>query len=305
MSLYIKYRPTAFEQMVGSEAGVKTLQGALDKSERPKVFLLHGASGCGKTTLARIAADYIGAKDKVFSIREINASEARGIDDARTLIEQTRFVNPVREPTVFIIDEVHRATVDWQNAMLKPLEDVPKGVYYFLCTTEPEKLLRTIKTRCISIQLESLTPERLLKLVQGVAKQEGLVLDEEVLEELAHNAGGSPRQALTLLESISTLESKDEMLEQVSIGEEAGKQTIDLCRALIGGKASWREVSAILRDLKGEDPEKVRRAVLGYATAVLLKRDNAQVANVLDCFADSTFNSGFPGLVLMAYQSVK
>lgn len=304
MSLYHKHRPQDFPDVMGNAAAIQSFQTLLQKDpkDRPRSYLIDGPSGCGKTTVARIAAlKYLGADD--MSLREINTSDNRGIDTAREIIDQIRFASPSGKPLVFIIDECHKTTNDWQNAMLKPLEDTPSHVYFFLCTTDPGKLLKAIHTRCARITVEAQTPESLYRLVRRIAKAEGLThIPKEIYEELAENAGGSPRQALMLLDGITALTDPEEMKKVVTLGSDEQAQTIDLCRALLNQKAGWSTVNKVLANLKDSDPESIRRAVMGYASAVLLKTDNHRAGLVLECFAEPTYNTGFPGLVLAAYQ---
>src|SRR5690606_15380302 len=90
------------------------------------------------------------------SIREINSANNRGIETARQIIDQMRFMPAGGSTLVYIIDELHMATKDWQNAMLKPLEDTPAHVFFFLCTTNPEKLIAPLKSRCLEVKFNSL-----------------------------------------------------------------------------------------------------------------------------------------------------
>jgi len=301
MSLYHKYRPADFESMVGNAATIESLKGELAKPEdkRAHSYLLTGPSGCGKTTLARMMARMLGADD--LSIREVNTADNRGIDTAREMIEQTRYASPTGKPIAYIIDECHQTSKDWQNAMLKPLEDTPRHVYFFLCTTDPQKLLRAIHTRCKQVMVESLTSTDLYRLVRKVAKAEGMEVDKEILEAIAENAMGSPRDALNKLDAIVGLTDPEEMKIVIAKGSESEAQTIDLCRALLKDNPSWGNLSAILEGLKDTDAEQTRRAVMGYMSSTLLKSGKHRAAVVMECFNESTFASGFPGLVLMTY----
>jgi DNA polymerase III gamma/tau subunit len=147
----------------------------------------------------------------------------------------------------------------------------------------------------------------LYRLVRKIHKIEGGALDRETLEMIAASANGSARDALVLLEQVIGLEDPKRVKEVIALGitEEGMAATIDLCRALISPKASWPRVAKILSDLKGGDPEKIRRAVLGYMQSVLLggkRNDRAAVA--IEMFSEPTYNTGFPGLTLSAYQTM-
>jgi len=300
MNLYRKYRPATFGDIIGNQAAVESLEKQLNKKDQPHSFLISGPSGCGKTTLARIAANIIGASE--LSIQEINTANNRGIDTARTIIDNNQYSSPDGKPIVYIIDEVHQTTKDWQNAMLKPLEDTPNHVYFFLCTTDPGKLLKDIKTRCTSISVKPLIESDLYKLVRKVHLAEEGNLSKEILHLIAKNSDGSARTALVLLENVIEMEDEEKIREVINLGTDANSQTIDLCRLLLK-RAHWKEISVVLRGLTGEDPEKIRRAVLGYMNAVLLKTFNNQAVNVMECFQEPVYNTGFPGITLSAIQS--
>lgn len=301
MSLYRKYRPQTFDEMIGNESEIDAFRKILEKENRPHTYLFTGPSGCGKTTLARIAASKLGADE--LSISEINSADNRGIDTAREIIQQMRYVPAGSGLRIYIIDELHMTSKDWQNAMLKPLEDTPDHVYFFLCTTNPEKLAAAFKNRCTQVAVVAQDNEALYRYMRRIAKKEGLEVPKDIIRDIAENCDGSPRRALVLLEKVSEVDDERAMKDIITIGPEAEKETIELCRALIG-KYNWKQVAEILTGLKKEDPEKVRRAVMGYMNSVLLKKANNQAAMTLECFSEPLYNTGFPGLTLACYQSI-
>jgi DNA polymerase-3 subunit gamma/tau len=301
VSLYHKHRPKTFEDMLGNEATIEALRLAFSKEEKPHAVCFSGPSGCGKTTLARMVAQtYLGAGE--FSIREINSSDTRGIETAREIIEQIRYTSPDGKPIVYIIDECHKATADWQNAMLKPLEDTPEHVYFFLCTTDPNKLLKTIHTRCFQARVTLQKTESLYKLIRKVAKAEGLEQDKEIYQMVADNSDGSPRQALVLLDTIAEMEDMDEIEKVLEAGAISEQTVIDLCRALLKPR-SWGDISSVLKAMTESDPERIRYAVLSYMNKVLLGSHNPVAGLVMECFSENTYNTGMAGITIMCYQS--
>ena len=302
MSLYTEVRPQTLDAMRGNETAIESVRAAFESENHNHNYLFHGPSGTGKTTMARaIAKELLGVED--LNIREINSSDNRGIDTARDIINEIKFLPAMGGKVVYIIDEVHKATNDWQNAMLKPLEDTPSHVYFFLCTTEPNKLVSAMKTRLTKVALKSLKPEELFKLVRVTAKQKGFDIPKEILEELSECSQGSPRQALVYLEQISSMTDPSQMRRVFQGNSESELKGIELCRILLRAN-TWKEIADVLTELKGsEEPESLRRAVLGYMQSILLKKDNPKAAVLMDCFADNLYDTGFPGLVLQAYQA--
>lgn len=289
--LHIKCRPNNWNSVIGNKDIVQYLRSSTDNPDRPHAYLFTGPSGCGKTTLARIYAQEIGSSGS--DLTEIDVGDFRGIDTIRD-IRQTMVMSPmVSSKRVWILDEVHRLTGDAQAALLKALEDAPKTAYFILCTTDPQKLLGTIINRCTPVRVFPLTDDEMLKLLGRILRTIGnAIVKQEILLEIVDVAKGCPRQALVTLEKHIT----NPEAPIASLGMES-KEIIDLCRALLK-KQSWRQVVKILGDLKGQDVEEIRRAVLGYAAAVMMKgQDDPQALVLLDVFKDPFYNSGWPGVV--------
>jgi DNA polymerase-3 subunit gamma/tau len=199
-------------------------------------------------------------------------------------------------------DECHKLSNDAQNALLKALEDTPKHVYLILATTNPEKLLKTIKTRCSTYATEEIGPRAMAKLLEGVAEEEGADIPEDVIKQIANDSLGSARAGLVILDQIIDMDKAD-MLEAAARKAEEESEVIELCRALLAG-ASWSKISGILKGIQTQEEERVRRAVLGYCNAALLGKDNPRAADIIDGFADNFFDSGKAGLTLACYEVV-
>lgn len=205
-----------------------------------------------------------------------------------------------------LVHNCHKTTNDWQNAMLKPLEDTPDHVYFFLCTTDPQKLIPAIKTRCTEIKLSAMGKPDLLLLLRKVNRAENLSVDKEILEEIAELADGSPRRALVTLERLASLESPEDRKALLEAGapDPEDAEVIALCRALLSSK-SWGDVAGLLKTLPMDDPEKIRYAVLGYMSSVLLSgKQNNRAALASEFFAEPFYNSGKAGVVLASYQTM-
>jgi DNA polymerase-3 subunit gamma/tau len=294
--LYLKYRPSSFDDIVGNGEVIQILRNQLGKDSKqsmPKSLLFHGPTGCGKTTLGRIVANELGAKGN--DIREIDSADFRGIDTIREIRKQSTY-KPLEGPCrVWILDECHKMTGDAQTALLKALEDTPNHVFYILCTTEPQKLLPTIRGRCAQYQVNPLSEKEMKVLLRRVVKAEGESLAKEIYEQITQDSLGHPRNALQILAQVLSVE-EDKRMDIAKRSAETQSKTIELCRALVK-RESWSVVAGILSGLKEEDPESVRRAVLGYCQAILLgKNADPSVAEVMQEFIEPFYNSGFPGL---------
>jgi DNA polymerase III gamma/tau subunit len=302
VSLYLKYRPSELEDVIGNKEIVSYLQSAFEKMKTfPHVFLLNGPTGCGKTTLARIIAAQVGCEEVDF--KEVNAANFRGIDTVREMIDSSRYKGINGGTRVWLVDEVHKMTNDAQNAFLKLLEDTPKHAYFILATTEPEKLLPTIKGRCINLQVKALSEGDMMRLLKYVVKSEEKTLDASVYEQIVQDSLGLPRNALQILEKVLKLPA-DKQLEAAKQSAAQYSESIELCRALLG-KAPWKKVVSILNGLKEQEAESIRRHVLGYAQSVLLKGENDRAAFMIEEFREPLYNIGFPGLVLACYAITK
>jgi DNA polymerase-3 subunit gamma/tau len=301
MGLYQKYRPKTFGEVHGNKALILSLKGMLkDLTTCPHSFLFHGQTGTGKTTLARIVARELGCTEN--NVIEIDTAQFRGIDTIRDLRNKAQYTPLGGGVRVYITDEIQSATSDAQNALLKILEDTPPHVYFILCTTDPQKLLPTIRGRCVQFQTQLLSDDEMVDLLTEVAVKEDDNVAEEVIEQIIIDSQGHPRNALTILEQVLATPTK----QRLKIAKQSAAQqseSIALCRALIKGE-SWTKVSTILRGLKGQEPESIRRVVLGYATSVLLNKQNQKAGIILECFEEPTYAIGFPGIVLACFRTV-
>lgn len=298
MSLYNKYRPQTFDQIYGNSEVVEYLQDALkDLKTCPHVFLLHGPTGCGKTTLARIVAEELRCSE--VDVQEINTANFRGIDTIREIIKNSRYKSLEGDNRIWIIDEAHKITSDAQNALLKLLEDPPAHTYFTLCTTEPNKLLNTIRGRCIGLQVNPLSERQMFRLLRGIVKSEGKRLGKNIYDQIIRDSLGLPRNGIQILERVLGV-SEEKQLKAAQQSAEEYSQSIELCRALIQ-RQPWKKVAKILSGLKEQDAESIRRHVLGYCQSVLLKGKDNRAAQVIEEFWEPLYNTGHAGLVYCCY----
>lgn len=217
MVFYRKYRPQVVSEL-DNELVAKQLSRFLSQESIPHAFLFSGPKGTGKTSAARILAKSINCTRKKgdacgkcdvctsiadgdnLDILEIDAASNRGIDEIRTLKEGIKLSPLSLTYKVYIIDEVHMLTTEAFNALLKTLEEPPQHAVFVLATTEPEKLLGTIISRCIHIQFSKATPEEIIISLKRIAIGEKLDISDEVFSYIARYADGSFRDAAKILE---------------------------------------------------------------------------------------------------------
>lgn len=290
MELYRRYRPQNFSEIVGNEATIKSLKKEMENGSH--VFLMTGPAGCGKTTLARIMAKEVGAGP--LSIHEINSAENRGIDTAREVMEQMRYNPSDGKALVWIFDECHQWLAPVQNAFLKALEDTPEHVYFFLCTTDPQKLIAPLKTRCSIINVKPLSDDEMTYLLKRTARAEKIKISSEVYERICEIAQGGSRKGLKLLAKVIYLDSDEERLEVLKAGEDnETSETIELCRALCK-KTNVKTLFQLLKNVDATDAEKVRQAVMGYMNSCILKGSvtNEIVATIQAFSSADTYKNG-------------
>ena len=302
--LHTRYRPINFEQFLGNETVKDSLESVISNEKiRPHAFLFTGPSGCGKTTLARILKTELGCSDRDFI--EMNTANTRGIDSIRDIISNCSYAPFEGKVKIYLFDEAAKLTNEAQNALLKILEDTPNHVYFILSTTDPEKLLKTIKTRCTTFQLKSLQRRKIIKLLRTVCEKEDVDISVDIFKEIARVSDGSPRQALVVLGQVIGVKSKEEIIKIIEEGSVNESQIIDLCRLLLERKKDkWREMAGLLKGLESE-PETVRYAVLGYLNSVLLNRGDDIVVEMIELFSESFIYCGKAGLTSACYYACK
>ena len=297
MTLYRTYRPSSFDEVIGNEETIEALQSCLSKDNRPHSYLIHGPAGCGKTTLGRIIAKELGCKGTDYV--ELDSADFRGIETVRSIRRHIPYLPLESDCRVWLLDECHQFSNDAQNALLKALEEPPSHVYFILCTTLPQKLLPTIRSRCSDHAVTTLTDTQMKYLLRHVVKAEGGSMAKAVYDQIVQDSIGHPRRALTILQQVLGLpKDRQEAVARRIAAEQS--QVLDLCRALVA-KAAWKKVRTILAGLQEEDPEAIRRQVLGYCKAILLKEENDTAAAVMEAFMDPFYNNPGPSLVYACY----
>lgn len=297
--LHTKYRPKTFDDMVGNEYVLFNLKNALEEKSHPHVFLIHGMRGSGKTSLAYVLANELDCEQ----VDYYNVANERGIDTAREIIDSARYRPFKGKNKMYIIDEFHQTQVAFQNALLNILEETPEHAYFCICTTNPEKIIETIKDRCYAVEVKPLSKPDGRKLLDGVMKKEKRKpVSEKVFNAIYSSSEGRPRAMLIFLNKFLSLKGDEELTsELLQIEDEAQAQVNLLCQALMN-KESWKRVKGIITTLLKQDatkdPESIRRMILGYFSAVALNQDepNKRLCLLFECFKDNYYNTGKSGL---------
>jgi DNA polymerase-3 subunit gamma/tau len=182
------------------------------------------------------------------------------------------------------------------------MEDTPKHCYIFLCTTDPQKLLKAMQTRCTKVECKPLGDEEIQQVIKRVCKLAKADVPESVIELISENCEGSSREALTKLEMLIGLSEK-KMIEIAESGLAVSNECIELCQHMMSKNSkNWKKIASILKGLDG-DPEGIRRQVLGYANSCLL-RGSMKAYCILDAFREPFFNTGKPGLTLACFEAL-
>ena len=217
-ALYRKYRPGSLEELVGQADAVQLIREQIKNGNLSHAYLFSGPRGVGKTSLARIIATTIGC-DPVFDITEIDAASHNKVDDVRELNDSVNFIaSSPGKKRVFILDEVHMLSNAASNAFLKTLEEPPEHVIFILATTEPERVIETIRSRTTQIAFKRIKNADIITSLEKISKAEKINLSKDVLEYIANQSDGSLRDAINLFEqTFSTFGNKATMEQLYSI----------------------------------------------------------------------------------------
>lgn len=287
MSLHTKYRPKTFDEVLGQDTTVKALK-RIVKDGRSHAFLLVGPAGTGKTSLARIIASGLIDSSGGNNLIEVDAASRGGVDEIKSIVSSTLYRAIGGSSVKFVIvDEAHRLSAAAWTVLLKPVEEPPAHVYYAFCTTELGKIPKAILTRCQRFELKPVKEDVICDLLLSVCDAEKLDPTDDILELIAENSNGSPRQALVYLEACHAIKDVTEAREIMRVAGQS-KEVIDLGRWLVAGKGlNWAAAMKFVKALEGVDAESIRIVLSNYFAAILLNSKNDKVAAQILSLVDS------------------
>ena len=220
----LKYRPKTFDTVIGQNHVTSTLKNSITENKIPSAILFCGPRGVGKTSCARIYAkeinkssiENIDSHDLSFNIFELDAASNRGIEEMKNLIDKVRIPPQIGKYKVYIIDEVHMLTPQAMNAFLKTLEEPPKHIVFVLATTEKNKILPTILSRCQIYDFNRINESEICKAIVDICRKEEFKYDDEAISIIARKSDGSLRDSLTILDRIVSFTNKKITTEKTS-----------------------------------------------------------------------------------------
>jgi|GEM_PF-418056 len=291
ISLYRKYRPKKFSDLVGQQQVVQTLKNSIKYDRIAHAYLFAGPRGTGKTSTAKVYARALNClenngiepcgecenchrieEEESMDVIEIDAASNRGIDEIRELREQVKFYPGEGRYKIYIIDEVHMLTRQAFNALLKTLEEPPEKVIFILATTEPHNVIPTIMSRCQRFDFSLLSCQQIVERLDYISEKEGVKTGEHALNLLADASDGGMRDAISLLDqAISycgreiTISCLEEMLGRVEV-----KALSELVNKIAGEKTG--EVLEIVADLQraGRSAGRIAGDLLDYCRELML-----------------------------------
>ena len=302
-ALYRVYRPQSFNDVVGQQHIIKTLQNALVQEKFSHAYLFSGPRGTGKTTAAKILAKAVNCEKapiaepcnecatcrgitdgSISDVIEIDAASNNGVDEIRDIRDKVKYAPSAVRYKVYIIDEVHMLSIGAFNALLKTLEEPPAHVIFILATTEPHKIPLTIISRCQRFDFKRISPEDIVYRMREVLGSEELEVSEDALYEIAKASEGGMRDALSLLDQAISYSTEKVSLEDVLSITGAVSQAfiVKIVQAIFNENIveALDSVESLIKN--GKDPARFVEDLIFYYRDVLLYQASEENAYLLE-----------------------
>ena len=288
---YRKWRPGTFSDLAGQEHVGNTLRQAVMQGRVSHSYLFCGGRGSGKTTTARVLAKAVNCLDpqqgdpcdqcticvsinegRNLDIIELDAASNRGVEEIREIRDKVHFQPAQNRRKVYIIDEAHMLTREASNAFLKTLEEPPDHVIFILCTTEADRILPTIVSRCQRYDFRRLPGQTIYDRLAYITDQEAIAVHPDALRMIARNAGGSMRDALNILEQLAVSSEADITLRDVeeSLGLVRSDAYLALAQKLLAGDTAGALETINQVVWEGGEPRQLHRQTLDLLRSMLL-----------------------------------
>ena len=288
---YRKWRPGTFSDLAGQEHVGNTLRQAVMQGRVSHSYLFCGTRGSGKTTTARVLSKAVNCLDpqdgdpcdqcaicvsinegRNLDIIELDAASNRGVEEIREIRDKVHFQPAQNRRKVYIIDEAHMLTREASNAFLKTLEEPPAHVIFILCTTEADRILPTILSRCQRYDFRRLPGQTIYDRLAYITDQEGVVIQPDALRMVARNAGGSMRDALNMLEQLAVSADREITLSEVeeALGLVRSDAYLILAQKMLAGDTSGSLETINDVVWEGGEPRQLHRQTLDILRSILL-----------------------------------
>lgn len=308
MSLYRKYRPQRFKDLVNQEHVKTTLLNSLKRKKINHAYLFCGPRGTGKTTVARILAKALNCPNRnpepcnrclsckehtrlsSLDLIEIDAASNRGIDEIRELRERIKLAPSSSEYKVFIIDEVHMLTTEAFNALLKTLEEPPSHAIFILATTEPHKIPATVLSRCQRFDFIPLSIMDIVERLKKISRAEGIKYDDDGLKMIAAAASGGMRDAISILDQLASTGRKISVLMvQETLGVVSERAILKLFEALVNKNIELGFDALEKIKEKGYNLIHFRRILIDFLRKVLVYKMSGQDNELKENYSKEIF----------------
>lgn len=281
-TLSLSLRPKTFAQLYGQAKATESITKQISSGRHPNAWLFGGETGAGKTTIARIIAlsfqcehSQFGYpcndcqkryRQNAFNITEVNASELNGVDAIKELAQVSNYAPvPPSKKRVIILDEAQRVTAQAQSVLLKYFEEAPSTTVWIIATTEPEKILKPLRSRCLVYVLQPLRGREVENFIKWASKKAKVDRPLDLFTDVVHRAGvTSPRLILMGLERFASGLDPEKCINP----SETDVDTLRVCQSLVKGE--WSPIRSELAKATPDGARDLRAAVLGYLRAILL-----------------------------------